>query len=251
MDQDDVVGDIADIVEGEAGEVEELTFGDAPENETITAIRNHAKEKEREAAILKRRVAELEEKTNAPVDVGPKPTREEFDYVDEVFDAAVDAWYEKKTRADQHNAVIAKPDEELQKRFEEKLSDFRAAIPTLAFDDAQNKVEDTLRALSVAQQSAIIKAADDPARLTYALSQNPDKLAKLASENDLVQFIKDVVKLETNMTTRKRAAVDEPVKGNAGAATNESVMEKKLEAEAEKTGDRTKLINWRREQRAA
>lgn len=249
---DDLVLDDIDTDDLDAEE-EEITFGDEPETKPIAEIRNAYKDKAREAAELKRRVAELEEKVRPnPIEVGPKPTREQFDYDDDAYDEAVDKWHEDRVAAQQQQAEIAKPDEELQQRFQQKVEAFKSGIATLGFADAQDKVDGALAVLNVAQQSAIVKAAKDPSYFVYALGRNPEKLAALAEQNDLAEFIAEVVRLEMIMTTRKRPAADTPVSGNAPAAVKSTnKVEEKLIAEAERTGDRTKLIRWRKEQRQA
>ena len=254
--EDEVTGDelsLDDTLEIEGEEVEEITFGDEPENENFADVRRFAKDKAREAAELKRQLAELQDKARpAPVDVGPEPTFEGCDYNEELFSAELKDWYSKKAAAEKQKAEIAKPDEELQQKFQAKVETFRTGVATLAFDDAQETVDGTCKVLNVAQQAAIVKAVKDPAKFMYALGRNPEKLASLAEHNDLAEFIADVVRLEMNMTTRKRPAADKPVSGNASPSTPSSdKAEAKLLQRARETGDYDAYYAHKRAKKAA
>jgi len=119
------------------------------------------------------------------------------------------------------------------------------------FDDAEDV---TQQALDVTQQGIVLQGADNPALVVYALGKNPKKAAELGSIKDPVKFAFAVAKLEKDLKVTPRKAVPPPektVSGNArvsGGAIDSSLD--RLRIEAEKTGDYTKVIRYKAQQRA-
>jgi hypothetical protein len=200
---------------------------------------------------LKRKVAELESKIPQPnFDPGPRPTREQFDYDDDQYDKAIDDWNATVWQSKQQEAA-PQAVTNLQREFEEDVKRFETGVATLAYDDGKETVESVYVSFTQAQQTAFVQAVKDPAKLAYALGRNPEKLAELAGRENLAKFIAEAARLEANMAPRKRAALDTPVKGNASpsVASSDKTLAR-LEKEAERTGDRTELIRFRRSKAA-
>ena len=86
----------------------------------------------------------------------------------------------------------------------------------------------------------------------YALGKNPKKLAELASIKDPVRFAVAVAKLETQLKVSTRKPPPPPPKITSGSAPVSGSVDSTLErlrAEAERTGDYTKVIQYKRSKR--
>lgn len=206
-----------------------------------------------------RRIRELEEQLKAkastetqPVQVGKKPTLEDHDYDADQFEAALEQWYEQKRKADEQNAKAQSEAQAVQKAWEDKLTKYnesKAKLKVADFDDAEEFVRETL---STIQQGIIIKGSSNPELLIYALGRNHAKAKELAAIKDPVEYAFAVAKLETQLkvTPRKAPPPERTVSGSGrGSGAIDSTLER-LRAEAEKTGDMSKVLAYKRQQRA-
>lgn len=206
-----------------------------------------------------RRIRELEEQLKAkastetqPVQVGKKPTLEDHDYDAAQFEAALEQWYEQKRKADEHNAKAQAEAQAVQQAWEAKLNKYneeKAKLKVAGFDDAEEFVRETL---STTQQGIIIKGSSSPELLIYALGRNHAKAKELAAIKDPVEYAFAVAKLETQLkvTPRKAPPPERTVSGSGrGSGAIDSTLER-LRAEAEKTGDMSKVLAYKRQQRA-
>jgi len=119
------------------------------------------------------------------------------------------------------------------------------------FEDAESFAMETF---SVTQQGIVIQGAENPALVIYALGKNPQQAKELAAVNDPVKFAFAVAKLETQLKVSNRKAPPPPEKtvtGNGGAAGAMDATLERLRAEAERTGDYTKVTQYKRQKRAA
>ncbi len=205
-----------------------------------------------------RRIRELEEKLNAPpqaekpVDVGAEPTLESAEYDEDRFKTEWKAW--NKRQADQAEQERKKQEDgvKAQQAWQAKLDSYAQAKTDLKvkdYDDAEATAKDVL---SVTQQGIILSGAENPAIVVYALGKNPKKAQELASITDPVKFAFAVAKLETQMkvTPRKTAPLPEStVRGNARVSAGIDSTLERLRAEADRTGDRTKVASYMRQQK--
>ena len=252
----------------DAGEVEQqeaddeviVSIGD--ESPTPQEDQNRApdwvRELRKQHRELQKRNRELEAKLTAPqpekVPLGKKPTLEDHDYDAEKFESALESWYERKRKQDELDQQARAAEEQQQKTWQAKLDSYgkaKAELKVKDFDDAEDV---TQQALDVTQQGIVLQGADNPALLVYALGKNPKKAAELGSIKDPVKFAFAVAKLEKDLKVTPRKAVPPPektVSGNArvsGGAIDSSLD--RLRLEAEKTGDYTKVIRYKAQQRA-
>lgn len=122
------------------------------------------------------------------------------------------------------------------------------------YDDASQAFEDTF---SIVQQGIVIGGPEDPkasALLRYALGKNPKKAKELAAIKDPVKFAFAVAKLETQLkvTPRKSAPPpDRQVRSSVAGATAVDNQLARLQAEADKTGDRSKVAAYLRQKNKA
>ena len=207
----------------------------------------------------KRRIRELEEQLKSktatetkPVQVGKKPTLEDHDYDAEKFEASLEQWYEQKRQADEQNAKAQAQANAQQQAWEAKLNKYNEDKAKLKVDDFEDAEEFVRGTLSTVQQGIIIKGSKNPEVLIYALGRNHAKAKELAAITDPVEYAFAVAQLETKLkvTPRKAPPPERTVSGSGrGSGAVDSTLER-LRAEAEKTGDMNKLLQYKRQQRA-
>lgn len=258
--------DAADQAEGARTEGEDdsvvVTFGEDPppaNDDEQASAPTWVKELRETNKQSKRRIRELEEqlktKTSAeqaPVQVGKKPTLEDHDYDAEKFETSLEQWYEQKRHVDEQNAKAQADANAQQQAWNAKLNKYnedKAKLKVADFDDAEEFVRETL---STVQQGIIIKGSSNPEVLIYALGRNHAKAKELAAIKDPVEYAFAVAKLETQLkvTPRKAPPPERTVTGSGrGSGAIDSNLDR-LRAEAEKTGDMSKVLQYKRQQRA-
>jgi hypothetical protein len=253
-------GDTAEA--NESSEEEELvvTIGDAPapEEESKSApdwvkeLRKSHRELQRENRQLKEKFKETDSAPKAP-SIGPKPTMESVEWDTEKFEMAIADWYESKRKVDDYQSQIEVAQRKQQEEWQSKLNGYtqaKAQLKVKDFEDAEGYIQDVL---SVTQQGIVLQGAENPALLIYALGKNQSKARELAAINDPVKFAFEIAKLEANLkTSNKRAAPPEPEKtvrgtGRISGGSGVDARLDKLREDAAKTGDFTKLQEYKRQ----
>jgi hypothetical protein len=207
---------------------------------------------------LQKRNRELEAKLNQvpetqkAQEVGKKPTLEDFDYDAERYEASLAEWFERKRQADEQVAKLQAERDNQAKEWQAKLEGYskaKAELKVRDYDEAEDITKDTL---TVVQQGVILQGAENPALLVYALGKNPKKAKELASISDPVKFAFAVAKLETQLKVTNRKAAPPPEKTVQGtgkvSGTVDSTLDR-LRAEAEKSGDYSKVMAYKRQKR--
>lgn len=225
---------------------------DKPAPEWVRELRKSHRE-------LQKRNRELEAKLNqdqapkAP-EIGKKPTLEDFDYDAEKFEASLAQWFERKRQADEHAAKVQADIEKQQQEWQAKLEGYgkaKAELKVKDYDDAEGIVQESF---NTTQQGVILQGADNPALLVYALGKNPKKAKELASISDPVKFAFAIAKLETQLKVTNRKAAPPPEKTVQGtgrvSGSVDSTLDR-LRAEAEKSGDYSKVMAYKRQKRTA
>lgn len=207
---------------------------------------------------LLREKKELEAKLSAqapaarPVTVGAKPKIEDFDYDTDKYDAALTAWFEAKRRADQEEEARKNAAKAEQDAWQAKLDNYgklRAEIPVKDFQEAEDDVKTSL---SVIQQGIVLQGAQNPALVVYALGKNPTKAKELAAITDPVKFAFAVATMEVQLKVTKKSA-PEPERVVSGTGRISGTVDSnlaRLEAEADRTGDRSKVVAYKAQLRA-
>jgi hypothetical protein len=238
--------------EGDEDEVL-VTFGDeaAPasnEGQDSGLVRKlRAEIRDRDA-----RLAELA-KPSAPqvVEVGEKPTLESCDYDEDTFETALDAWKDRKRQAEEATTQAQRDAQANQAAWAEEMADFGRKKLALKVRDFEAAEEEVVAGLSQTQQAIVIKASSDAAKVIYALGKHPAKLATLAAIQDPIKFAVAVSKLEGTLkvTTGNRTAPapEGIVRGSAPISRQTDKHLQRLEAEAERTGDRTEVVRYKRQ----
>lgn len=220
----------------------------------IKELRKQNREKDKRIRELEQaQQAGQQQAAPAAQTLGPKPTPEDFDYDAEKYGEALVEWNGKKAAIDAQQAAARAEQEAVDAAWKARLKSFetaKAALKVPDFDDAEHVVDKTL---SVNQRGLIIQGADKPELLVYALGKNPAKAKELAGITDLVKFAFAVAKLETQLKVAPRANVppapERQVRGSAAGAVGVDNTLARLQAEADKTNDRSKVAAYLREQK--
>lgn len=222
--------------------------------EWVRELRKNHRELVRENRELKEKVAATTTTETKPVTVGAKPKLDDFDYDTEKFEHELAAWYDRKREADAKAAEVEAAQKEQQKAWQAKLDGYGKAKAELKVKDFEDAEATVFESLNVTQQGIIVQGAENSALVIYALGKNPKKVKELASITDPVKFAFAVAKLETQLKVTNRKAAPPPEKTVSGSAPKSGSVDStldRLRAEAEKTGDYTKVTAYKRQQRKA
>lgn len=221
----------------------------------------HFREVRRKYREAQKRIKELEATTvAAPVtQLRAKPTAEDHDYDNDAFAADLERWIDEKRQHDARLEESKSVTERAEQRWQQKLSAFdegKAKLGAQDYDEAEATVAEILSPafpgiMAEDVRMGIIKqGAKDPAALVYALGKNPAKAKELAAIEDPVEFAWKASALEASLKVVRSGKAPPPerkiggsVPGVAGALDN--TLER-LRAEAEKTGDYSKVTAYKR-----
>lgn len=222
--------------------------------EWVRELRKSSREKDRKIRELEDKLKTTTGAETKPAPLGKKPTLEECDYDAEKFEAELASWYDRKRKADEEAARVEAEQKAAQTAWQAKLDSYgkaKAELKVKDFDDAEALVQESF---SQTQQGIMLQGAENPALLIYALGKNPKKAKELASTTDPVKFAFAVAKLETQLKVTNRKAAPPPEKTVRGTGPVSGTVDSQLErlrAEAEKTGDYSKVMAYRRQKRNA
>ena len=222
--------------------------------EWVRELRKANREKERRIRELEAKLQTTAQTENKPVALGPKPKLEEFDYDADRFEQALDAWHDRKRQHDLQTEMVRQAELQQHQAWQAKLDSYSKAKAELRVRDYEDAEAIAQEVFNVTQQGVILQGAENPALVIYALGKNPKKAAELAKNTDPVKFAFAVAKLEKELkvTNRRAAPAPERVIQGTGRASGavDSTLER-LRAEAEKTGNYTKVLQYKRQKQAA
>jgi len=205
-----------------------------------------------------KKIRELEAVKGAPAapqkpTLPARPQLSEFDYDEEKFQAAMDNWYAKKSEIDSFETNQKAAQQEAQKQVEATHTAYRESAKTLKVKDFKEAEEEVVTTLSQTQQGLILSGADNAPLLVYALGKNPKRLAELAAIKDPVKFAFAAAKLEKDLKTSNRQsekpAPEAPLKNTGAAVVGSSKTLERLREEAQKTGDMSKVMAFKKQMR--
>lgn len=236
---------------GEGDDEEEvLVFGD--ETEPRSDDTNLVKLLREEIKKRDKRIAETERAVRPqPVEVGKKPDLwDDCEGDPDKFESALDAWKERKATAERQQNQAKDSEERERERWEGELKRYEDGKSKLGFADVGDAEETVKASLDAMQQAVIIAAADDPAKVIYALGRHPDRLANIAAMDNPLKLAAAIARLEGQLKMVKRRKAPDPDTPERGSARVSHVSAdkrlKQLEDEADRTGDRSKLVAYRR-----
>jgi hypothetical protein len=260
----------SESTEGADGEEEEetvVTLGSeeppASEEEKsapkwVKELRQRQRELARENAELKAKLGTGQPAQHAKPQLPPKPKMSDadIDYDEAKFEQAHDAWVSKKRDIEAWEENQRKAQEAHQKAVQAVHEGYAKSVKDLGVKDYPDLEAEVQAQFSQVQQSIVIQGTTNPAAMVAALGRNPKKLAELASIKDPVKFAVAVGKLETEVKVTKRTstkpAPEKTLSGTTSATSGSSKATlERLEAEADKTGDRTKVARFLAQQRRA
>lgn len=215
------------------------------ESSVIREMRRKLREKDRELESLRRG------SQPAKVELGPKPTLESCEYDEERFENELDAWKAREAKVKAQADAEAEAEKRQETEWQETVEAYQAAKVTLGVDGYEDAEADVFSVLPHATQALILRQKATAPALVYALSRSPSKLDELSKLN-LADAAVMVGELKAKVKVEKRQRLpnpDKPVMGKASIATGDKEL-KRLEREAERTGDRTALIRYRKQMNA-
>jgi hypothetical protein len=237
-----------------------VTIGDSPAPdedheqapEWVRELRKNHRETQKRVRELEAENKQLKGTGQKPVQLGQKPKLEDYEYDTEKFEQALTAWHEDKRKADAAKAEADKQAEAAEKAWNERLNLYgekKSELKVKDFEDAESVV---LEKFSQTQQGIIVQGADNSALVFYAIGKNPGKASELASITDPVKFAFAVAKLEKELKVTNRKAPPPEKKVASGTAPKGGAVDSTLERlreDARKTGDFSKVNQYRRDQK--
>lgn len=208
---------------------------------------------------LQRENRELKAKSATPAKEEPdklpaRPVLADFEFDEDKYQAAYDAWHSKKSEMDTKEARKRQAAEDAQKQVETVKTAHKEKAKALKVKDYEDAEEAVIAATSETQQGLLLNGAANSALLVYALGTNPRKLSELAAIKDPVKFVWAAAQLEkelkvTNRKNEKPAPETVPRSSGGAAVQSGNKTLERLREEAQKTGDMSKVIAFKRAQR--
>jgi hypothetical protein len=249
-------GEAQDSEQTEEQEITVMIGDEAPEEEKPAPdwVRDLRKKNREDQKRIKELEAKLAiQQPQAQTTLGKKPELDEFDYDTSRYETALSDWFEKKRKYEAEQEQNQKAQAEQANAWQSKLENYAEAKTQLKvkdFEDAESTVSESF---NVTQQGVVLQGADNPALLVYALGKNPKKLKELASITDPVKFAFAIAKLETQLKVSNKKPAPPPEKVVGGTAPIRGAVDSTLErlrADAERTGDYSKVFAYRKQKRA-
>ena len=255
--------------EDDADESDEVVVSigeEAPPPEEQTHAPEWVRELRKTNRELQRPNRELHGKlqSNAPTEINPvalgkKPSILQLSLSDgladaEKFEVALANWFDRKRHADDANARHEAEVMNQNRAWQAKLDGYgkaRAELRVNDYDDAEAVAQEVF---SVTQQGVVLQGADNPALVIYALGKNPKKAKELSDIKDPVKFAFAVAKLEKELKVTNRRAAPAPERIVSGTGRSSGAVDSTLERlreEAARTGNMTKVIQYRAQKRSA
>ncbi len=244
--------------EVEADQVEETDdlvievdgYGAEPEDNLVKRLRNELRETKRQ--LHSQQNARPSQKT----EVGNKP-----DFWDDCegdpdkYDAAILAWNDRKTKRAAEDAAENEMQEAGRKRLAQAEEQYRGHARKLGVSNYDALEEKVQAELPEAVKLAIpLYFGEKGPRAVVALAQYPQLLDEVAAIKDpLAQILRmyDIAHgakmKKKNVPAPERESIQQGSAATGGSSDKELA---RLEKEADRTGDRTKLIEYRRKMRA-
>ena len=184
--------------------------------------------------------------------LGAKPTLESLGYDATKYEQELETWHERKRKADESAAEKAREETSANEKWKAKLGAYNSAKTTLGVTDYEEAEEVVLDLLNPTQQGIIVQGAKDPALVIYAIGKNESAAKELAAIKDPVEFTFAVARLEGQLkvTSKKPATAPETrISGNSRPSGSTDSTLERLRADAEKTGDYSKVSAYKRQKR--
>jgi hypothetical protein len=241
----------------EADDLDEITFAGAAvtgadEPEGVRNLRSWGRTEKERADRAEAELARLKGGGDA---VGEKPKLDDYwDRPDE-YERDLTAWLERSREQDKRQQAKQEQRQRQAEAWQRQQSAFDtgySGIRAPGKDAALALVDDSFPG---EQRAYLIKAAGDKApAFMYALGNAPEKRAQLkalAKEGAWAEFIAAAAIMATEVTMKRQRPSTQPYeapRGQGGAARGDQRLAR-LEREANASGDFSKVVAYRRQQR--
>jgi hypothetical protein len=252
-EEEDSDGEVVVSIAGEKAPEDDDADDGKPAPQWVKDVRKENRESKKRIRELEELVRKQEAPKSAPV-LGKKPAMEDddVDWDADKFEAKLAAWFDKKREIEQHQRQEQEAADKQKAAWDGKLANYATAKTALKAGDYDDAEEVVKSEMDQTQQGIIIQVADDPALMIYALGKNPKKAKELAAIKDYATFSFQLGKLTEKLKVEKRRSAPPPEKIITGtgrvSGSSDSHLEK-LRAEAERTGDNTRVLAYKREQK--
>ena len=226
------------------------------ETEWLKDLRKSWKSYKKENRQLKQeldRIKQEQQPQAKTFDPGPKPTLEACDYDTDAYDKKLDTWYGNKQRFEEEKKRQIEAQSQVDRAWQEQLNRYqerKSKLPVKDYDEVEMIVEDIL---NPTQQGIIVQGSKNPELVVYALGKNPKRAAEIAAIQNPVNFAFAIAELESQLKTSKRKVTTQPEKTVASIGRISGSVDStlnKLRQEAEKTGDYSKVMEFRRKMKS-
>jgi hypothetical protein len=181
------------------------------------------------------KAAEAQIQTQAPeeIQVGERPKLEDFDYDEDAFNDAYDAWSGRKRAAEAKKKEAEEAQERAQQEWQDKLTNYEQrkeafSSKRLDYDEAEELVNS--RVDDVAKQLLIM--SPEPERLIYVLGKQESKLNQLTEAKTPLEQAFVLGQIHSSIKTEKRPATKaKPQKklGGAGGSITRSALQREYD----------------------
>jgi len=184
-------------------------------------------------------------------ELGPKPTLESCQFDSDVLADELEKWVSKKVELDAQAARQQAQQNAAVEAWNKKQNDYFAIKKEFVKEasDFENAEQNVIDILPEALRSDLIDLADNAVEVVYQIGNDIDLLEKLAGMNR-TQFAHALGKLGGGKRTASRAQGPAPrpeqmaAKGGTPKTVNATLAQ--LRAEAERTGNYSKVIEYKR-----
>lgn len=216
----------------------------------VTNLRKKTRELEKENKQLR---AAMDSQNTPAVFDKKKPELSDFDFDSEQYEEAYSNWINEKrnyeAEIEEQSRRKKEESDKVQQNWENKLANYRKSAKS--FSENNNiadygEAEETVSGILTEQQAAIIvQGSSKPETVIYGLYRNKKLLEEMAAISDPIDFSFAISKVEDKIRMKGRKPKSEPEKrvndsGQSRDLAGDRNLEK-LRADAEKTGDYSKV----------
>ena len=195
---------------------------------------------------LKRQLKQRESQQFEQQVLREKPTLDDHDYDSDAFEQDYAQWLQEKQQVDAQVHAERQKYQQYHERYKADVDAIKTKAPD--YDEVELSVVDVL---SEQKQGLLQMLVDNPAKVVYALGKNSPAQLELLSKLDDIQFAKQIVLMEMQMSSKTKSRNQNKPKPKTheleGAAGGADTRLAKLEAEADRTGDRSKVAAYKKQ----
>lgn len=216
----------------------------------VKKLRGIARENARKAKEFERQLQQQASKPDDMPQLRDKPTLESHDFDPEAFEADLQQWFNEKSAVDAKRQQIEKQQQEQVQAVQQRIEAYNQRKTQLGAKDYEQAEAEVSALFDPVKQGILLEASDKPELLVYGLYRNPKELERLSQITSPAKFAAEIGKLEGKLNVSRQTSKPNPPDTNLRSSASAVSVDKKLEQlekEAERTGDRTKLLEYKRQ----